>query len=94
MTVMDSATIAWVSLTVAVIGSLGSLGALFQWNHARNAERDRDRERLSNLEKDVLHLHEALQAEKISINAHLDRIYAKLDELVKAIYSIRGSATP
>lgn len=85
---MEQSTIA---IVIAIVGALGGLGALLAWNHGRNVERDKDRDRMSRMESDVEHLRTELRDEKDSINAHLDRIYAKLEELVKAIYQLKGS---
>ena len=85
----DSHTLSAIAIAVAALSGIGSWGAMFQWNQSRNKERDRDRDRMSRMEGEINHLREALHEEKVSINAHLDRIYNKLDELVKVLYAMK-----
>lgn len=87
---MTADSLAWIAVAVSAVSAFGGLGALLHFNHSRNVERDRDRDRMSRLESEVEHLRTDLRDEKDSINSHLDRIYAKLEELVKAIYTLQG----
>ena len=80
----------WFAIGIAVVGVIVNAGALLQWNHSRNAERDKDRDRMAHLESDVSALQRELAEEKASTNAHMDRIYAALAAIQKSISFIEG----
>lgn len=84
---MDNSNIA---IGIAIVGVIVNGGALLQWNHARNAERDKDRDRMAHMESDVASLKRELAEEKASTNAHMDRIYASLAAIQKSISFIEG----